>query len=75
MSLQSIAALATSPLHDSSSDESSLEEMLRSPAFRLLMWLSFRSRLVISRFLRCALCAACCLSVAALFWFKIASSR
>jgi hypothetical protein len=34
---QSTTALATSPLHDSSGDGSSLEEMSRSPTFRLLM--------------------------------------
>jgi hypothetical protein len=42
MSLQSTAALATSPLHDGSGDGSSLEEMLRSPAFCLLIRLSLR---------------------------------
>jgi hypothetical protein len=41
MSLQSTAALAMSPLHDGSDDEFSLEETSRSPAFRLLMQLSF----------------------------------
>jgi hypothetical protein len=41
MSLQSVAALATSPLHDGFGDRSSLEETPRSPAFRLLMRLSF----------------------------------
>jgi hypothetical protein len=55
MSLQSTATLATSPLHDSSGDRSSLEETPRSPAFRLLMRLSFRPRLAISRSLCCAL--------------------
>jgi hypothetical protein len=41
MSLQSTAALATSPLHDGSGDGSSLEEPSRFPAFRLLMRFSF----------------------------------
>jgi hypothetical protein len=41
MSLQSTATLATSPLHDGFGDGSSLEETSHSPAFRLLMWLSF----------------------------------
>jgi hypothetical protein len=72
MSLQSTAVLATSPLHDG--DGSSLEEMPRSPAFRLLTRLSFRSRLAISRFLCCALRVARRLSTAVLFWLKIASS-
>jgi hypothetical protein len=75
MSLQSTTALATSPLHDGSGDGSSLEETPRSPAFRLLMRLSFRSHLAISRSLCCALRAARRLSTAALFRFKIASSR
>jgi hypothetical protein len=48
MSLQSTAALATSPLHDGSGNGSSLEEMSRFPAFHLLMQLSFQSDLVIS---------------------------
>jgi hypothetical protein len=47
MSLQSTAALATSPHHDGSGDGSSSEETPRSLAFCLLMWLSFQSRLVI----------------------------
>jgi hypothetical protein len=75
MSLQSTTALATSLLHDGSGDGSSLEETSRSPAFRLLIRLSFRSRLVISRSLCCALRVACRLSEAALFRLKIASSR
>jgi hypothetical protein len=77
MSLQSTsatAALATSPLHDGSGDRSSLEETPRSPIFHLLMRLSFRSRLAISRSLCCALRAACRLSADALFQLKIASS-
>jgi hypothetical protein len=69
MSLQSTVAMATSPLHDGSSDGSSLEEMPRSPAFRLLMRFSFRSCS-----LCCALRAARCLSAAAFFRLKIASS-
>jgi hypothetical protein len=47
MSLKSTAVLATSPLHDGSGDGSSSEETPRSPTFRLLMRLSFRSRLAI----------------------------
>jgi hypothetical protein len=47
MLLQSTAALATSPLHDGSGDGSSSEETPSSPAFRLLVWLSLRSRLAI----------------------------
>jgi hypothetical protein len=74
MSLQSTAALATSPLHDGFDDGSSLEETLRSPTFRLLMRLSFRSRLAISRSLCCALRVARRLSVATLFRLKITSS-
>jgi hypothetical protein len=74
MSLQSTAVLATSPLHDGSSDRSSSEETPRSPSFSLLMRLSFRSRLAIWRSLCCALCAAHRLSTAALFQLKIASS-
>jgi hypothetical protein len=74
MSLQSTVALATSPLHDDSGDGSSSEETPRSPAFRLLMRLSFRSRLVIWRSLCCALHAARRLSAAALFRLNIASS-
>jgi hypothetical protein len=50
MSLQSTAALATSPHHDGSGDGTSLEETSSSPVFRLLMRLSLRSRLVIWRF-------------------------
>jgi hypothetical protein len=53
MSLQSTVALATLPLHNDSGDGSSLEEMSHSPAFRLLMRLSFRSRLAISLFMLC----------------------
>jgi hypothetical protein len=67
MSLQSTAALATSPLHDGSDDGSSLEETSCSPAFCLLMRLSFQSRLAISRSLCCALHAGHRLSTAALF--------
>jgi hypothetical protein len=74
MSLQSTAALATSPLHDGSGDGSSSEETPSSPAFRLLMWLSLRSRLAIWRFLCCALRAAHLFSVATLFRLKITSS-
>jgi hypothetical protein len=37
MLLQSTAALATSPLHEGSGDESSSEETPSSPAFRLLL--------------------------------------
>jgi hypothetical protein len=74
MSLQSTTALGTSPLRDGSGDGSSLEKMPRSPAFRLLMRLSFRSRSVISRSLCCALRAARRPSAAALFRLKIASS-
>jgi hypothetical protein len=73
MSLQFTAVLAMSPLHDGSGDGSSLEEMLRSPAFLLLMRLSFRSRLAISRSLCCTLRAARRLSATALFRLKIAS--
>jgi hypothetical protein len=65
MSLQSTAMLATSLLHNGSGDGSSSEETPRSPAFRLLMQLSFRLRLAISRSLCCALRAARCLSAAA----------
>jgi hypothetical protein len=74
MSLQSTTTLATSPLHDGSGDGSSLEEMLRSPAFCLLMWLFFRQRLAISCSLCCALRAAHRLSADALFQLKITSS-
>jgi hypothetical protein len=74
MSLQSTVAQATSPLHDGSDDGSSLEEKLRSRAFRLLMQLLFRSRLVSSCSSCHALCAAHRVSAAALFWLKIASS-
>jgi hypothetical protein len=74
MSLQFIAVLGTSPLHNGSGDGSSLEEKLCSPAFLRLMRLSFRSRLVISHSLCCALHAARCLSAAAWFRLKIASS-
>jgi hypothetical protein len=74
MSLQSTAALATSPLHDGSGDGSSSEEMPSSPAFHLLMQLLLRSRLAIWRFLCCALRVVRLFSTAALFWLKIASS-
>jgi hypothetical protein len=65
MSLQSTAALATSLLHDGL--------MPSSPAFRLLMRLSFRSLLAIWRFL-CCLRVAHCFFTSALFRLKIASS-
>jgi hypothetical protein len=65
MFLQSTAALATSPLHDGSGDGSSSEEMPCSPALRLLLWSSLRSRLAIWHFLCCALRAACLLSAVA----------
>jgi hypothetical protein len=74
MSLQSTAALGTSPLHDGSGDGSSLEETPSSTAFCLLMRSSFRLRLAISRSLCWALRAARRLSAAALFLLKIASS-
>jgi hypothetical protein len=67
MLLQSIAMLATSPLQDGSGDGSSSEETPGSPAFRLLVRLSLRSRLAIWRFLCCALRAARLSSVAAFF--------
>jgi hypothetical protein len=57
MSLQSTVALSTSPLHDVSGDGSSLEKTPRSPAFRLLMRLSFQSCFVISHSLCCTLYA------------------
>jgi hypothetical protein len=41
MSLQSTAVLVTSLLHDGSRDGSLLQETPRSPAFHLLMRLSF----------------------------------
>jgi hypothetical protein len=47
MLLQSTAAQATSPHHDGSGDGSSSEEMPNSPAFRLLVRSSLRSRLAI----------------------------
>jgi hypothetical protein len=74
MSLQSSAALAMSPLHDGSGDESSSKEMPHSPAFRLVMQLSFRSRLAIWRSLCCALRAVRRLSATTLFRLIIASS-
>jgi hypothetical protein len=74
MLLQSTAALATSPLHDGSGDGSSSEETPSSPAFRLLVRLSLRSRLVIWHFLCCALRAARLFSAADCFWLKTASS-
>jgi hypothetical protein len=74
MSLQSTAVLDTSPLHVRSSDGSLLEETSRSPTFRLLMRLSFRSCLVISHSLCYALRAARRLSAVTLFRLKIASS-
>jgi hypothetical protein len=67
-------ALGVSPLHDGSGDGSSSEETPRSPAFRFLIRLSFRSRLAIWRSLCCALHVAHCLSATALFRLKIASS-
>jgi hypothetical protein len=73
--LQSTAALGTSPLHDGSEDGYSSKETPRSSAFRLLMQLSFRSRLAIWCSLCCALRAACSLSAAAWFRLKIASSE
>jgi hypothetical protein len=72
--LQSTVALGTSPLHDDSGDGSSSEETPRSPAFCLLMRLSFQSCLAISRSLCCALHAARRLSTTALFQLNIASS-
>jgi hypothetical protein len=51
MLIQSTAALATSPLHDGSGDGFSSEETPCSPAFRLLLRSSLRSRLAIWRFL------------------------
>jgi hypothetical protein len=63
--LQSTAALATSPFHDGSGDGSSSEETPCSPALRLLLRSSLRSRLAIWRFLCCALHAARLLSTAA----------
>jgi hypothetical protein len=74
MSLQSTAALAISPLHNGSGDGSSSEDTPSSPAFRLLMRLSFQSCLAIWHFLCCALRAARHLYAAALFRLKIASS-
>jgi hypothetical protein len=65
MLFQSTMALATSPLHDGSGDGSSSEETPCSPALRLLLWSSLRSRLEIWRFLCCALCAARLFSAAA----------
>jgi hypothetical protein len=47
MLLQSTVALATSPLHDGSSDGSLSEETPCSPAFRLLLRSSLQSRLEI----------------------------
>jgi hypothetical protein len=73
MSLQSTAALGSSPLHVGFDDGSSSEETPRSPAFRYLMRLSFRSRLAISCFLCCALPAARRLYATILFRLKIAS--
>jgi hypothetical protein len=74
ISVQSTATLGSSPHHVGSGDGSSLEETWRSPAFRRLIRLSFRSRLAISRSLCCALHAARCLSAAAWFRLKITSS-
>jgi hypothetical protein len=74
MSLQSTTILSSSPLHVGSCDRSSLEETSCSPAFRCLMRLSFQLLLAIFRSICCALRAAPRLSVAALFWLKIATS-
>jgi hypothetical protein len=74
MSLQSTAAPATSPLHDGFGDGSSSEERPHSPAFCLLMHLSFRSRLAIWRSLSCALHVTHDLSAATLFRLNIDSS-
>jgi hypothetical protein len=74
MSLQSIVALVMSPLQDGSGDGSSLEETPDFPTFRRLIWLLLRSRLVIWRFLCCALREAHLSSAATFFWLKIASS-
>jgi hypothetical protein len=74
MLLQSTTALVTSLLHDDSGDGSSSEETPCSPAFRLLLRSSLRSRLAIQRFLCCALHAARLFSATAWFWLKIASS-
>jgi hypothetical protein len=65
MFLQSTAALATSPFHDGSGDGSSSEETPNSPALRLLLQSSLRSRLAIWRFLCYALHAARLFSAAA----------
>jgi hypothetical protein len=65
MLLQSTTAFATSPLHDGSGDGSSSEETPCSPALRLLLWLSLRSRLAIWHLLYYALRAARLLSAAA----------
>jgi hypothetical protein len=65
MLLQSTAALATSPLHEGSGDRSSSEETPSSPALRLLLRSSLQSRLVIWRFLCCALSAVRLFSAAA----------
>jgi hypothetical protein len=75
ISLQFTAALGSSSLHDGSDDRSSSEDTPRSPAFRLLMRLAFRSHMAIWRSLCCALLTARRLSATALFWLKIASSR
>jgi hypothetical protein len=74
MSLQSTAALGSSPLHASAGDGSSSEETLRSTAFRRLMRLLFRSHFAISNSLCCTLRAARRLSAAAWLRLKIASS-
>jgi hypothetical protein len=67
MLLQSIATLVTSPLQDGLGDGSSSEETPSSPAFRLLVQLSLRSRLAIWRFLCYALRAARLSSTVAFF--------
>jgi hypothetical protein len=53
---------------------SSSEETPSSPAFRILMQLSFRSRLAIWRFLCCVVCTARRFSAVVLFRLKIISS-
>jgi hypothetical protein len=74
ISLQSTTTLVTLPIHDGAGDGSWSKETPRSPAFFLLMRLSFRSRLAIWRSLYYALRAAHRLSGAALFRLNIASS-
>jgi hypothetical protein len=74
MSLQSTAALGSSPLHTGSGDGSSSEETSRSPALRRLMRPSFQSHLAISYSLCCTLRAAHRFFVATWFPLKIAYS-